>query len=114
MPFPDPTPVPTSMPSEAALRDALGEVLDPEVGEPIVDLGLVERIEVAPARVDVTLVATSATCPMADVLVDDVVEAIGRACPPGTAVEAAIDYGIAWTPERMTPSLRVRFGWAGA
>lgn len=61
------------------VRAALGEVLDPEIGESIVDLGLVERIEVRAGRVEVLLVPTSATCPMAELLVEDATAAVQRA-----------------------------------
>lgn len=100
---------------EAALieqvRAALHEVLDPEIGESIVDLGLVERIEVRPAAVEVVLLPTSATCPMAGLLLDDATLAVQRALPGGIAVQARLDDMLSWTPQRMSPALRQRFGW---
>jgi metal-sulfur cluster biosynthetic enzyme len=89
-------------------------VYDPEVGEPILDLGLVERVEVVPGRVDVTLIATSATCPMTDVLLEDVIAAVATRAPPGTTIDARIDWDVAWTPARMSPALQERFGWSGS
>lgn len=109
----DRTPVPeaTAMPVEASLREALRAVRDPEIGESIVDLGLIERIELAPQRVALTLVPTSATCPMADVLIDDARSALVQACPVGTQIEVDLDWTLQWTPERLSPALRIRFGW---
>lgn len=109
----DGTPAPDApqAPAEAALREALRAVRDPEIGESIVDLGLVERIELAPRRVSVTLVPTSATCPMADVLIDDTRNALVQACPAGTQIEVDLDWTLQWTPERLSPALRIRFGW---
>lgn len=96
------------------IRKALRAVLDPEIGESIVELGLVERIEMtAPDRVDVVLIPTSATCPMADVLIEDATAAVQRVLPAGMAVEVRMDFGVAWSPARMSPLLQLRFGWQG-
>jgi metal-sulfur cluster biosynthetic enzyme len=93
------------------IRHALAGVEDPEIGHSIVALGLVDRIEVEPGQVHVTLIATSATCPMADVLVEQAADAVRRACPPNTEVDVEIDWEQAWTPERMDAALRRSFGW---
>jgi len=95
------------------VRAALGEVLDPEIGESIVDLGLVERIEIRPCRVEVLLIPTSATCPMADLLVEDATAAVQRALPSGFVVQVRLDAQLGWTPARMLPALRRHFGWQG-
>lgn len=101
----------TATPTEEHLREALRAVRDPEIGESIVDLGLVERLEVTPRRVALTLVPTSATCPMADVLIDDARNALLQACPADTDIEVDLDWTLQWTPERLSPALRLRFGW---
>lgn len=102
-------------PADEVLRvrvlDALQGVSDPEMGESIVALGLVERIEIGPAEVHVTLVPTSATCPMADVLMDDAEIAARSVCPPGTTASVEMDWATVWTPKRMSPELQRRFGW---
>ena len=94
-----------------AVRAALSEVRDPEVGESIVDLGLLERIEIGEARVQVTLVPTSAACPMSEVLLEDVEAAVRRVCPAPWEVSVQLDWDSTWEPGRMSPELRSRFGW---
>lgn len=101
-------------PTPQQLTEALREVLDPELGESIVDLGLVQHIEVGDCRVDVTLIPTSATCPMADVLVDDASAALRRCVPPRWEVEVMMDFDQTWSPQRLSPALRARFGWPGS
>lgn len=100
-----------ALPDEAALRDALQKVRDPEIGESIVDLGLVESIRCSPQGVQVTLIPTSATCPVADVMIDDAAEALRRTCPEGTPVDVRMDWDIPWSPARLSPALKARFGW---
>lgn len=92
---------------------ALRQVADPELGENIVDLGLVERLELQaePGCAALTLIPTSATCPMADQIIDAAGEAMQALCPPGWAIEVDIDWELPWSPERLAPPLRARFGW---
>jgi metal-sulfur cluster biosynthetic enzyme len=105
--------MPPDLPDEPTLRAALQPVADPELGESIVDLGLVEKITIGADGVAVTLVPTSATCPMGAVLIDDATAALRRACPPGTAIAVHFDWDTPWEPRRMSPALRQRFGWDG-
>lgn len=102
------------VPDRDRILEALKDVEDPELGESIVALGLVERIDLAPGRADITLVPTSATCPMAEVLLDDTEAAVRRVCPVGTDILVTLDDSVAWSPERLAPELRDRFGWNGA
>ena len=90
---------------------ALATVDDPEMGENLVDLGVVGGVHIDGTSVAVTLIPTSATCPMADVMVDDALAAVQRACPPGTTVDVQMDWDTAWSPARLAPALRERFGW---
>jgi len=96
---------------ESAVRDALRQVLDPEAGMNIVDLGLVYGIEVSDASVHIDLTMTSAACPMAEMIVDDVVAAVVAAVP-GAEVDVALVWDPPWTPDRMSDFAREHFGWA--
>lgn len=95
----------------AAVMTALAQVDDPEMGENLVDLGVVGEVSVEGDRVSVRLIPTSATCPMADVMIDDAMTAVQRACPPGTEVDVQMDWDTVWSPDRLAPELRARFGW---
>ena len=119
-------------PTEERVLDALRNVIDPEVGMNIVDLGLVYAIELgaagtegAPGQpgatgngaggvggVKVAMTMTSAACPMADLIVDQVHEALAAMLPPATPVQVEMVWDPPWTPERMSGLAREHFGWA--
>ena len=67
-------PVPAAEPSgnAAAVRDALAEVIDPDLGVNIVDLGFVRGVAVEGRTAVITMTLTSAACPLTGVLEDQI------------------------------------------
>jgi metal-sulfur cluster biosynthetic enzyme len=84
----------------ADIEEALRDVIDPELGINVVDLGLVYGISVEQGRnavIDMTL--TSAACPLTDVIEDQA----------GTSLEGIVDsvrinwvWMPPWGPEKIT------------
>jgi len=101
----------TAMPDDDSVREALRGVDDPEAGMNIVDLGLVYGIEIRENAVHVDLTMTTAACPMADMIVDQVSDAISAIVPPGTEVDVKLVWDPPWTPDKMTGIAREHFGW---
>jgi ATP-binding protein involved in chromosome partitioning len=62
--------------TEAQVRDALRNVLDPEIGRPIEDLGMLKGIEVDGDLVRVYVLLTIAGCPLQDRITGDVKAAL--------------------------------------
>ena len=93
------------------IADALREVVDPEIGLSIVDIGLVYAVEFAPAHCRVQMTMTSAACPLGDLIVADVESALGAVLPADTAIDIALDWEPPWTPDRMSDGARHRMGW---
>ncbi len=60
------------MPDEAQVRQALRAVLDPEIGKPIEDLGMLDRIEVEGGAVRVHVLLTISGCPLRERIDGDV------------------------------------------
>jgi serine O-acetyltransferase len=57
---------------ETQIREALREVIDPEVGINVVDLGLIKEILINDGAVDVRMVLTTPACPLIGYLVEQV------------------------------------------
>jgi metal-sulfur cluster biosynthetic enzyme len=102
----------TAMPDDEAVREVLRFVEDPEAGMNIVDLGLVYGIEVTGNTVHVDLTMTTAACPMTDMIVDGVHEAIAAIAPSDVNIDVALVWDPPWTPDKMTGVAKEHFGWA--
>lgn len=99
------------IPDESAVWDALRNVSDPEVGENVVDLGLIYRVECAPGRVQVEMTMTSPACPMSGTIAEEAESSIRNACDGAREVIVDIVFDPPWTPDRMSDEVRRRFGW---
>lgn len=99
----------------AALRPtieaALGRVVDPEVALSIVDVGLVCGVAVSDHAIRVRLTMTSASCPVSDVIVDDVEHELRRVLPADWSVDVELCWEPPWTPERMSERARRLMQW---
>jgi ATP-binding protein involved in chromosome partitioning len=62
--------------TEEQVREALRGVNDPEIGRPIEDLGMLERIEVEDDLVRVYVLLTIAGCPLQERITTDVTAAL--------------------------------------
>ncbi len=100
-----------SLPDDDAVREALRSVEDPEAGMNIVDLGLVYAVEVVDGTVRVDMTMTTAACPMADMILDQVRDTIRAIVGPKTVVDVRLVWDPPWTPDRMTGVAREHFGW---
>ena len=93
------------------LLAALHRVVDPEVALSIVDMGLVYGVTVTPGRLHVLLTMTSAACPVADVILDDIDATLEAVVPPDMDVDVELVWEPPWTPERMSASAKAFMGW---
>jgi serine O-acetyltransferase len=72
LPWPQAERIKADLALEETIREALRDVIDPEVGIDIVDLGLIKEIIVEGDRVEVDMVLTSQACPLVDHLTEQV------------------------------------------
>jgi metal-sulfur cluster biosynthetic enzyme len=99
---------------EAQALQALRGVIDPEVGVNIVDLGLVHSLHAGAGSLRLTMTMTSAACPMADAILDDIEAALVPLLPPRFELDIELVFDPPWTPQRMSPLARAILGWTGA
>jgi metal-sulfur cluster biosynthetic enzyme len=86
--------------SELAVMQALGTVLDPELGMSIVDLGLVYGVRIRNGAVEVTMTLTTVGCPIHDVMPEWVRTAVMRV-PGVEVVDVTLTFEPRWTPDRI-------------
>lgn len=97
---------------EQLVRDALLQVIDPEVGENIVDLGLVYGIEISEDVVIVTFTMTSQACPMGEMLLDDIDATLTRLLPSELEINMNLVWEPPWSPDMMSAEAKLRLGWS--
>jgi metal-sulfur cluster biosynthetic enzyme len=90
----------------AAVLQALRQVIDPELGENLVDLGLIYSVDVERGAARIVMSTTTIGCPAAAYLKDAVASA--SAASGATDVEVTLTYDPPWTPDLMNPSIRQR------
>ena len=96
---------------EQNVREALLQVIDPEVGENIVDLGLVYGIEVEENVAKVNLTMTSPACPMGEMLLDDIHATLTRILPSTMTFDIHLVWEPPWNPDMMSTEAKLRLGW---
>ena len=82
------------------VTQALRDVLDPELGISVVDLGLVYDVQIDGGRVGVTMTLTTQGCPLQDSIREWARQAVQR-IPGVEEVAVAITFDPPWTPDRI-------------
>jgi metal-sulfur cluster biosynthetic enzyme len=93
------------------VRNALRVVIDPELGENIVDLGFVYGIAVTVGDVRIVMTATTRGCPAADFLREGAVNAAMQVSGV-RSVDVTMTFDPPWTPSMIEPSVRASLGFA--
>jgi ATP-binding protein involved in chromosome partitioning len=78
------------MPTKEQVREALRNVLDPEIGKPIEDVGMLKDIVVENGTVRIYVLLTIAGCPLKDRIDTDVRGALAPILDPGQQVEVIL------------------------
>ena len=96
---------------EDTVREALREVIDPELGESLVDLGLIYAIRIDGSRVNVDLTLTTPSCPLHASLHAAAERAVRLMVPGVEEVQVNLVFEPRWTPERMSAAAKQRLGF---
>jgi metal-sulfur cluster biosynthetic enzyme len=94
------------------IREALRLVIDPELGDNIIELGLVYYVAVQEGGVaNIVMTTTTRGCPATEYLKNGARD--GAWAVPGVEfVDVTLTYEPPWTPQMMTPAARRRLGIA--
>lgn len=97
-----------------SLRDAvmasLRVVIDPELGENVVDLGLIYRLDIdSGGAAIVEMTTTTKGCP-ATAYLKEAVETAAWAVPGVAYADVRLTYEPPWSPDLMSPAAKQRFG----
>ena len=93
------------------LYEALRQVIDPEVGINIVDLGLVYGLERTDGAVKLDLTMTSPACPMGESIMAEAQFMLQEILSPDTRVDINLVWEPPWSPLRMSDQARSTLGW---
>jgi len=98
------------MPSVDEVRDALTNVIDPELGLDFVELGLVYDIAVEDGEVFVTFTLTSPGCPIGPQVSEQMEEFVGE-LDEVTDVYPKMVFTPPWTPDLMSEDAKFALGY---
>ena len=92
------------------IRAALKAVIDPELGQNVVDLGLIYEIEVIDeCVVRISMTTTTRGCPATGYL-KQAVEDVAWAVPGVEFVDVGLTYDPPWSPDFIAPEIRDLLG----
>lgn len=93
------------------ITDALKDVIDPELGVNIVDLGLVYDVRVDQGHVEVVMTLTTPACPLSAYFKQVIPAAVGKRVPEIGSVSVRVVWEPRWTPEMMSQEAKKALGW---
>ncbi|HLJ69158.1 MAG TPA: metal-sulfur cluster assembly factor [Chloroflexota bacterium] len=99
------------MSTEEMVREALREnVIDPEIGVNVVDLGLVYDIAVKDATAEITMTLTTPMCPLGPYL-DQEVRTATQEVPGVENIAVNLVWTPPWDPSMMSEDAKLELGF---
>lgn len=96
--------------TEEMVTAALKEVIDPELGINVVDLGLIYGVEVQHGRIGIVMTLTTPGCPLHASFRSAIESTLWRAFPNLEEITVELVWSPPWTPDRITPEGRAELG----
>ncbi|KRK80049.1 hypothetical protein FD03_GL000226 [Companilactobacillus nodensis DSM 19682 = JCM 14932 = NBRC 107160] len=94
---------------EDQVKESLMDVIDPELGIDIVNLGLIYKIDIIDSNCIITMTLTTMGCPLGDYLHDEIVDA--AECVEGIkSVEINLVWEPAWEIDKASRFARISLG----
>jgi len=102
------------MKSKKDIMEKLSQVIDPELGLNIVDMGLIYEVKVEKTKkgenqkAEVKMTFTTPACPMMNYLLSNVESKLNEL--KDIDIEVRVVFEPLWTPERMTKEAKLKLG----
>lgn len=97
------------MVTEETVFEAVKEIIDPEVGINIVDMGLIYGVDINEDTVDITMTLTSPGCPAGGQLVNGT-QHVTQQLEGVDEVNVNVVWTPRWTPEMMSEEAKDELG----
>lgn len=99
-------------PTADSVRELLREVIDPELGINIVDLGLLRGVAVAPGgSVRIVTTLTTPACPLGPYITEQITDLLNQVANI-THVDVEVVWSPPWNPDQdMTQRAKQLLGW---
>ncbi len=81
-----------------SVREALREIVDPEIGLNIIELGLVRDLDFEPDRANVRMILTTPFCPYGPALIEETRKKVAAVAGTPAAIEMSPEM---WEPSMM-------------
>ena len=98
--------------TEDLVTQLLGDVIDPELGVDIVNLGVVYEVQTDADAVLVRMTLTTPGCPLGAYLDDEVSRCLDQ-LPGAPEVSVDLVWDPPWSPTMMTDEAKRMLGWRG-
>jgi metal-sulfur cluster biosynthetic enzyme len=98
-------------PLEEQIRSALRQVIDPELGINVIDLGLVYELKVQNDHATVVMTMTSPAGPLSAYLSESIRKNLVQLVPGIKSAEVEFVWDPPWSPEKMTGEARRQLGF---
>ncbi len=97
------------MVTEESVFEAIKEIIDPEIGINIVDMGLIYEVDIDDTTVDITMTLTSPGCPAGGQIVNGT-QHVTQQLEGVEEVNVQVVWTPRWTPELMSEEARDELG----
>ena len=95
-----------------AIKEKLNEVLDPEIGISIVDLGLIYGVEISELeKVTITMTLTTPGCPLIGLIEEDIRLKIQQLGIKKNNIEIKVTFDPPWSMDKMTKKGKKQLGF---
>jgi len=96
--------------NKSMIKKKLEQVLDPELGISIVDLGLVYKIEIKKTKIKILMTLTTIGCPLFTLIEKEIKNKLRELGLKENQIELELTFEPPWSVEKMSKKAKVLLG----